>query len=325
MTAEPRFTPSKSDAHREPARQPLVALVNSMPDGAFTDTERQFRDALAGSGARFELYTLTAIPRAGEVAALVAERYRPVEELLGRAVAPDALIITGTEPTDGPLEHEPCFPQLRVLLEWASRSVEHAMLSCLAAHASLLLFDGLERQRRPAKLSGLYDHELCQPDHPLARGLAAQTLVPHSRANDVAESELAQHGYDVILRSPQAGWAVAARRNGRCLFVLCQGHPEYSALSLLREYRRDVRRSLESYGMLPYPELPEGYLTAAGERLAARFREYAAEQRQPAAQPPELYARFPFTGLAGCVRHGWRQASSTFYANWAALIRGEVP
>ena len=100
--------------------------------------------------------------------------------------------------------------------------------------------------------------------HPLAAGLPDLVPVPHSRVNDVPESALIEAGYRIVIGTgpSEAGWAVAARNHGDGLFVLCQGHPEYGTLSLLREYRRDVRRYLFGRGAVPYPRLPEGYLSA---------------------------------------------------------------
>ena len=146
-----------------------VALVNNMPDSAFLDTENQFRGAALGrrgAGIEFELYTIKEIPRSEKVAALIEERYRGLDELWTRP--PDALIVTGTEPTQVQLRFEPYWPYLARLLEWAADHVRTTLLSCLASHASLLLFDGIEREpaageaqrrvrghrRRPARSAG---------------------------------------------------------------------------------------------------------------------------------------------------------------------------
>ena len=76
------------------------------------------------------------------------------------------------------------------------------------------------------------------------------------------EDALIDAGYRIVVGSGTsgAGWAVAARQQGNGLFVVCQGHPEYGTLSLLREYRRDVRGYLFGRGAVPYPRLPDGYL-----------------------------------------------------------------
>ena len=256
------------------ARPITVALVNNMPDSAFLDTEHQFRGVALGAngaGIEFELYTIKEIPRSEKVAALIEERYRGLDELWTRP--PDALIVTGTEPTQVQLRFEPYWPYLARLLEWAADHVATTLLSCLSSHASILLFDGIERVPRSVKCSGVFEGTVENLLDPLATGLPDVVPVPHSRLNDVPEAALVDAGYRIVVGtgSSGAGWSVAAREQGDGLFVLCQGHPEYGTLSLLREYRRDVRRCLFGRGAIPYPRLPEGYL---GEEAVDKMTEF---------------------------------------------------
>ena len=114
---------------------------------------------------------------------------------------------------------------------------------------------------------------------------------------------------------------MAAREQGDGLFVLCQGHPEYGTLSLLREYRRDVRRSLFGRGAVPYPRLPEGYL---GEEAVATLKEF---ERRAARRygPAELWPTFPFDEVAATRREHLGPGSAMLYANWLQLARTAVP
>ena len=216
-------------------RPPLaVALVNNMPDSAFNDTEDQFRRAMAAGtdddGVDLELYTIKEIPRSEALASVIESRYHGLDELW--TSSPDALIVTGTEPAQAKLRYEPYWPYLARLLEWATSSVPTTLLSCLAAHASILLFDGIDRVPRAAKCSGVFEGVVEDPTDPLATGLPEIFPMPHSRVNDVPEAALAQAGYRIVVGSgaSKAGWAVAARNHGDGLFVACQGHPEYHTL-----------------------------------------------------------------------------------------------
>jgi homoserine O-succinyltransferase/O-acetyltransferase len=301
-----------------------VALVNNMPDSAFLDTENQFRRAVMGAdraGIDFELYTIKEILRSETVAAVIEERYRGLDELWTRR--PDALIVTGTEPTQVQLRFEPYWPYLARLLEWAADHVRTTLLSCLASHASILLFDGIERVPRPVKCSGVFEGTVEDPFDPLATGLPELVPVPHSRVNDVPESALVEAGYRIVVGtgSSRAGWSVATREQGDGLFVLCQGHPEYCTLSLLREYRRDVRRCLFGRGAVPYPHMPEGYL---GEEAVDKLTDFA-RRADAAVDPRELWATFPFDEVAAAVENSWAPASATLYANWLQLARAPLP
>ena len=302
-----------------------VALVNNMPDSAFLDTESQFRTAalgVGGDGIEFDLYTIKEIPRSDRIAALVEERYRGLDELWTRP--PDALIVTGTEPTHVPFRLEPYWPYLARLLEWAADHVPTTLLSCLAAHASILLFDGIERVPRPAKCSGVFEGIVEDPFDPLAIGLPAVVPVPHSRLNEVPEAALVDAGYRIVVGtgSEGAGWSVAARKQGDALFVLCQGHPEYGTLSLLREYRRDVRRYLFGRGAVPYPRVPAGYL---GDQAMDKLTAFERRARAAGMDRHELWPTFPFDEVAATVENSWASASATLYANWVQLARSGVP
>jgi homoserine O-succinyltransferase/O-acetyltransferase len=302
-----------------------VALVNNMPDSAFVDTEDQFRRATAslhGAQVDFQLYTITEIPRSEKIAQVIESRYRGLDELWSNP--PDALIVTGTEPAQVQLRYEPYWPYLARLLEWAADSVPTTLLSCLAAHASVLLFDGIERVPRPSKCSGVYEGVVRQPLHPLATGLPQDVRFPHSRVNDVPEAALIDAGYQIVVGSGslQAGWALATRRHSEGLFVLCQGHPEYGTLSLLREYRRDVRRCLFGRGAVDYPRLPDGYFSA---ETVTTLKEFELHARMSAADPLELWNSFPYEDVAATVENTWAAPSATLYANWLSLASAALP
>ncbi len=317
-----------SELEREPAdlRPITVGLVNNMPDSAFVDTEEQFR-ALVMSGpggdaaVEFELYTITEIPRSEATTEVIEARYHGLDELWQRP--PDALIVTGTEPVQASLSYEPYWPYLAHLLEWAANSVPTTLLSCLASHASVLLFDGIERRPRAVKCSGVFDGALVDRSDPLAAGLPDLVPMPHSRVNDVPEEALERAGYHIVVGSgpSRTGWSVATQQRGEALFVLCQGHPEYSTLSLLREYRRDVRRSLFGRGAVPYPRIPDGYLRPIWATALEEFERYAV----PGADPRELWEAFPYSPVAATVENTWAASSATLYENWLGLARAASP
>jgi homoserine O-succinyltransferase len=314
-----------SEARAVDPRPVTVALVNNMPDAAFVDTEHQFRSALAadpaGAAVELRLYTLAELPRSEEIAAVIGSGYRDLDALW--ANPPDALIVTGTEPAQAQLPYEPYWPFLARLLEWAATSVPITMLSCLAAHASVLLFDGIERVPGASKCSGVFAGTIEDRGDPLAAGLPEVVPVPHSRVNGVPDAAMIEAGYRIVIGSGPAGagWAVAARTHRDSLFVLCQGHPEYSTLSLLREYRRDVRRSLFGRGAVPYPALPVGYLRPPG---AAILEDFAQRAGAPGADPAALWASFPFEAAADSVENTWSAPMATFYGNWLAAARAAL-
>jgi len=249
-----------------------IALVNNMPDAALAAAERQFVSLVKASrgelSVRIDLYALSRVPRSVETRLAMATRYGGLDDLL--AAPPDVLIVTGAEPRAADLADEPYWAELTRLIDWArSGAVAATLYSCLAAHAAVLIADGVRRRRLPAKLSGVYAAEMAQR-HELTEGLAAP-LTPHSRYNDLDERELEDNGYLILTRSDRAG-VDAFVKEGAALEAFWQGHPEYEADTLAREVRRDLQRFAS--GATGIPPLPENYLSP---EIHARLEAYVAE------------------------------------------------
>lgn len=292
----------------------VIGLVNNMPDAALESTEAQFSGLLhAAAGPhtlRLRFTSLAELPRGEQARAHIARSYWPLEALL--AGAPDALIVTGTEPGAPRLRDEPYWPRLASLLDWADAHTAASIWSCLAAHAAVDHFDAIARRRLPQKRCGVYSHGLLA-GHPLLAGVGAPLPMPHSRWNELPLEALRAAGYQVLSFSPETG-ADAFVRRARSLMLFFQGHPEYEDTTLLKEYRRDVGRFLD--GQQPhYPTLPHGYLTAAAVAALEGFRERAQAQRLP-----QLLREFPFAAAAAALGTPWRPAAIALYRNWLDFI-----
>ncbi len=292
----------------------VIGFVNNMPDAEFRATEQQFARLLAaaslpGREVRLRLLALPEIPRAAAAAADIRERYEDVGDLEGDTL--DSLIVSGTEPRAPALTTEPYWPALARLIDWAEDHTSSTIWSCLAAHAAVLHLDGIERQKFPAKLSGVFECAR-MGEHEIVDGMPSQWAIPHSRHNGLSEAALTARGYRILSGSPDTGPDMFVRP-GRSLFLFLQGHPEYDRESLLREHRRDIGRFLAGRRE-HYPEAPGGYFDRhANERLAA-FRQRAMRDRRP-----ELLLDFPVAsdgGLAQC----WREPALQLYGGWLRTL-----
>lgn len=313
-----------------PTRSPIhLAFVNSMPDGAFEETEQQFLallglagpgtgDRAGGPAARpavdLRRYAPEERRASSEIPTGVRRRYAPVEALF--ATSPDGVVVTGCEPGAGRVRDESLWPLLARIFEWAPAATASLWLACLAAHAALAYFDGLERRSLPTKASGVLPQEVTAGD-PLTAGLPARVAIPHSRLNEVPTSALVAAGYRLAIGSASTGWTVAAGRRGRCALVLVQGHPEYGADTLLREYRRDVRRWLKQERD-DYPPVPSGYLDDAAEARFAAFRRRA----QAGPRTAYLMEEFPFAEEAARLEAPWAPVAAGLGRNWLATLAG---
>jgi homoserine O-succinyltransferase/O-acetyltransferase len=293
-----------------------IGLVNNMPDAALDTTERQFRALLGAAAAdmvvRLTLYSLPEVPRT-DFGRQQVSGYSDLSELWDSGL--DGLIVTGAEPRAADLEDEPFWGSLTRVLEWAERNTYSTILSCLAAHAGILHFDGIVRQPLGDKRFGVFECVRVS-DHPLTAAAPTRLQIPQSRWNGIPEEALLACGYRVLTRSEDAGVdSFVKQRNS--LFVFFQGHPEYDAISLLLEYRRDIGRFLRRERET-YPNMPHGYFDQETVETLSALRQRALVDRRE-----ELLADFPTAMAAGKVKNTWRTTAENLYRNWLLYIRAQ--
>lgn len=290
-----------------------IGLINNMPDAALDATERQFRALLAAAAdgivVRLTRYTLPEVPRT-DFGRRQVRKYSNIDDLWGRHH--DGLIVTGTEPRAADLEDEPFWGSLTRVLEWAERHTYSTILSCLAAHAGILHFDGIVRRPLSDKRFGVFECVRVS-DHPLTAAGPARLQMPHSRCNEIPEEALLSCGYRVLTRSEDAGVDAFVKQR-KSLFVFLQGHPEYEATTLLLEYRRDIGRFLRRERDT-YPLMPHGYFDEDTVRTLTALRERALSDRREG-----LLAEFPMARAAVTVTNNWRSTAEGLYRNWLRFI-----
>lgn len=299
-------------------RQVRIALLNLMPDAALEATERQFARLLgAGSGdgdggaPQLVLATLEALPRGPKARDHIARRYCSFADARARGL--DGLVITGTNVTGEDLTGEPFREPLLEAAEWGLRHARSTLLSCLATHAVLHARFGQPRRRLPAKCWGVYPHQVdhagAGPAACLVRGLGATVPVPHSRWNEVTAGQFAAAGLRVLVASPAAGAHLAASDDGR--LVCLQGHPEYDAVSLLKEFKRDARLFADG-ALAAFPPFPDGYLPPPAQAILASWR----ERGLAAAAAGRSWPEFPEAEVAPLVPDPWRAGAEAVFRNW---------
>jgi homoserine O-succinyltransferase len=236
--------------------------------------------------------------------------YLGINELYNSSI--DGLIITGAEPAAAELVEEPYWGTLTQVFDWADDNTLSTVSSCLAVHAAVLHFDGINRYSLDDKCFGVFDVAKVSDD-PLVNGVSPPVRIPHSRCNSLRAGDLTRCGYTTLLRSPRAGVDTFIKRR-RSLFVFLHGHPEYEAWTLLGEYRRDIERYLR-YERDSYPSMPFGYFEERAATALSRFQERALSNRSR-----DQMARFPASALAGTLADPWRANARQLYHNWLLLI-----
>lgn len=293
-----------------------IGLINNMPDAALDSTERQFtalvRAAASKVVVRLLLFAMPELPRSAYAREQMAGRYRDISELWGTHV--DGLIVTGTEPRMKNLKDEPYWHTLASVVDWARDNTSSTIWSCLGAHAAVLHSDGVERRALGAKLSGVFD---CVPalSHPMTSDAVLGLRVPHSRYNELPETALVKCGYRILTRSATAGVDMFARQD-KSFHLFLQGHPEYEATSLLREYRRDVGRFLRR-DRDDYPAMPRGYFSAGAVVIAEEFQVRAVADRRE-----HLISAFPMGALEAGLDNPWHSCALGIYTKWLHYLGG---
>lgn len=295
------------------APRPLtIGLVNNMGDASLLATERQFSSLLGAASGETDIvlrrFELTTIARSPEARDYLAANYEPAAAV--RDADLDALIITGAQPRTPDLRGEPYWDELAMLLDWARDNSVAMLLSCLAAHAGVLHFDGVARRRLPAKRAGVYAFAATR-DHPLVGARGAPRRTPHSRYNELSEADLDRAGYEVLSRTPD-GDVDAFIKGDLCVFL--QGHPEYDPGSLGGEFRRDMGRFLggkQDHAPLP----PDHYFPADVEAAARGFL-----SRARADPHPDLMSEFPDLGPVEREPAPWRQDAIDLYRGWIGML-----
>ncbi len=307
------LAPVVSDARRGECVS--LALINNMPDPALEDTELQFFELLDIASddvpVFLRLYSLTGIPRTDRGQRRLNSFYFGMDDLWNNRF--DGMIMTGTEPRCSDLRDESYWPTLTAALDWAERNTSSTVLSCLAAHAGVLHSDGIGRHALSDKQFGVFDFAKTA-NHVLTSGSGERVRFPHSRWNEVQADALTACGYTVLTQSVEGGVDSFVKRKKQSLFVHFQGHPEYGAQTLLKEYRRDIRRFLKRERET-YPSMTKGYFDAAAAKLLTAFRGVVLGDRRE-----DRMEDFPEAVVVGGLQKTWHSSAVSIYRNWLQYV-----
>lgn len=237
---------------------PRVALLNLMPSAVFSQTAEQWKSLLeVGGETEFIPVRFDDDPRLGTGCGseYLVEACTPVSTAEESGI--DALIITGANlerRADGsplPFQDIRYYEPLTELITRSRDSNRLTVYSCLASHIALKHVYGLERDIAERKHLGVYEHSTAA--NWLTEGLDS-IRAPHSRWGTIGTKLLEGSDITVAACSPEVGWLLAEADNaggGKDVFI--QGHPEYWAGDLDKEYKRDSSEP----GFLPEHYYPD--------------------------------------------------------------------
>ena len=172
----------------------------------------------------------------------------------------DGMIITGAPVELLDFDEVNYWEELKDIMDWTKTNVYSTMFICWGAQAALYHFYDIPKVPMGKKVFGIFPHRILHKDYVLLRGFDDIFYAPHSRHTGIDRGAIeASRDVKVLAKSDEAGLYLLAARGGRQVFLT--GHPEYDALTLKKEYDRDVSRGLEI-------EKPKNYFPGDDPNLA---------------------------------------------------------
>lgn len=163
----------------------------------------------------------------------------------------DGMIITGAPVEQMKFEEVDYWEELCEIMEWSKYNVFSTFHICWGAQAGFYYHYGLKKHMMRKKLSGIYNHKILNPKHPLMRGFDDTFVIPHSRYTTVYEDDIRKVSeLEILATSKEAGVSIVCSKSGRQVFVT--GHAEYDRETLANEYFRDRNKGIK-------PALPRNY------------------------------------------------------------------
>lgn len=303
-------------AKHQDIREMHIGLLNMMPDAALEATERQFFRLVGACNqiVQFHIhpFTIDGLKRSPETQAHIDRYYESFDKIKQDGL--DALIISGANVTRPSLPEEEFWGPLTEVFSWARENVASVLCSCLATHAVIQYRYGIARTRLPAKRWGVFAHKVLDRSHPLVAEINTRFDVPHSRFNEIFQSDMEAKGLKVLAASATAGVHLAVSEDGfRTVFF--QGHPEYDDISLLKEYKREVMRFYRGE-IDDYPPFPENYFNKIVRAIFNDYEQHVRTVRNTA----EKLDSFPEHLVLEHLDNTWRDTAKAVFNNWLGKI-----
>jgi homoserine O-succinyltransferase len=301
-------------AKHQDIRELHIGLLNMMPDAALTATERQFIHLVGSSNpiAQFFVYpfSLPELNRGDKAKEHIRQHYFDFGELAAKGL--DALIITGANVVNPSLDQEPFWRPLIDIVHWAESNVASIFCSCLATHALVKHYYDIDRRHLPQKQWGVYSHKVIRPDHPVLRDVNTRFDAPHSRFNDVSREQMEAAGCSVLAESEEIGVHLAVSPD-QFRVVYFQGHPEYGAISLLKEFKREANRYVRGERE-KLPRVPENFFSKEGQEIVAAY--VSTIEKADGNTVPD----FPEDVLTPHCDNTWGDTGKAIVNNWLGLV-----
>lgn len=246
------FVMDENRAMHQDIRPLQIAILNIMP--VKQDTELQLLRALSNTPLQVDVTFLNVKNHISKntPADHLNKFYCTIDDVRNRKF--DGMIITGAPVEDITFEEVDYWEEMCDIMDWAETHVTSTLHICWGAQAGLYHYYGIDKQKLPQKLFGIYEHKVANRKIPLVRGFDDVFLAPHSRHTETPREAIhACPNLTVLAESDAAGVFLAIAEDGKKIFV--NGHPEYDRYTLQNEYFRDLNKGLPI--QVPYNYYPD--------------------------------------------------------------------
>ncbi len=246
------FVMDENRAMHQDIRPLQIAILNIMP--VKQDTELQLLRALSNTPLQVDVTFLNVKNHISKntPADHLNKFYCTIDDVRSRKF--DGMIITGAPVEDITFEEVDYWEEMCDIMDWAESHVTSTLHICWGAQAGLYHYYGIDKQKLPQKLFGIYEHKVANRRIPLVRGFDDVFLAPHSRHTESPREAIhACTELTVLAESEAAGVFLAIAEDGKKIFV--NGHPEYDRYTLQNEYFRDLNKGLPI--QVPYNYYPD--------------------------------------------------------------------
>jgi homoserine O-succinyltransferase len=285
LVKEQVFVMTEDRAESQDIRPLKVGIVNLMP--TTIDTEIQLLRLLGNSPLQVDITFLRMGSHTSKNAppGHLEKFYISAEEVVRSKIRFDGIIITGAPVETLGFEEVDYWDELVKIIDYTEKNVYSCLHICWGAQAGLYRRYGIPKYPLEKKLFGIFPHAVNELHHCLFRGFDDEFLAPQSRHTTCSRDAIvAEPRLTIQSETPEAGIFIVTARDGREIYVT--GHLEYDALTLDKEYRRDINKGLSI-------ETPKNYYP----------------DNDPAKQP--------------VVR--WRAHANLFFDNWLNYVYQETP
>ena len=216
-----------------------VAVLNLMPTKI--KTENQFKQIFAELGADVELsfIRLESYISKNTSKTYLENNYLPTSKLADHDF--DRLIITGAPLEDKEFSEIKYWDELKGVFDYAEENIKSTIYICWSVIAALKYRYGIEKRLVSEKIFGLFSQNNLN-NNKLLPEKTGEFKIPHSRYFKLSENEIEGAGLEVISAGNEVGPAIFASKDLKEIYIT--GHFEYNENTLVKEYKRDLKKGL---------------------------------------------------------------------------------